>query len=69
MKRVLTVPEAAAELGITARAVWQRVYRGQLPHHRNGRRVYLLQDELDRFLKESPGTTVEEALARAEQGR
>ena len=63
MKKNLTVPEAAARLGISERATWQRIYRGQLPHRRWGRRVIIPQDELETFIKELPGCSVEEALA------
>ena len=63
MKKNLTVPEAAERLGISERATWQRIYRGQLPHRRWGRRVIIPQDELEEFIKELPGCSVEEALA------
>lgn len=62
MKNYLTVPEAAARLGISERAAWQRIYRGQLPHRRWGRRVIIPQDELEEFIKALPGCSVEEAL-------
>jgi excisionase family DNA binding protein len=54
-KKVLTVPEAAQELGITERAAWQRVYRKQIPFRRWGRKVVVIADELDNFLKGLPG--------------
>ena len=62
MKKLLTIPEVAARLGISERATWQRIYRGQLPHRRWGRRVMILADELEEFLKALPGCSVEEAL-------
>ena len=62
MTKYLTVPEAAARLGITERAAWQRIYRGQLPHRRWGRRVIIPQDELEEFLEKLPGCSVKEAL-------
>lgn len=62
MKKYLTVPEAAARLGITERAAWQRIYRGQLPHRRWGRRVIIPLDELEEFLEKLPGCSVKEAL-------
>ena len=58
----LTVPEVAARLGISERAVRQRIYRGQLPHRRWGRRVIIPLDELEEFIKNLPGCTVAEAL-------
>lgn len=66
-KRVLTIPEAAQELGITERAAWQRVYRGQIPFRRWGRKVVVPADELDTFIKSLPGATAEEAAAKAEE--
>ncbi len=64
-EKVLTIPEAAQELGITERAAWQRVYRGQIPYRRWGRKVVVPVDELDAFIKNLPGTCVEEAVAKA----
>ena len=62
MKKYLTVPESATRLGISERAAWQRIYRGQLPHRRWGRRVIIPLDELERFLEQLPGCSVQEAL-------
>ena len=66
MKKVLTIPEAAQELGITERAAWQRVYRKQIPFRRWGRKVVVPIDELETFIKSLPGATAEEAAAGAE---
>lgn len=65
--RFLTVPEAAEKLGMTARAVWQRLYRGQIPHRRWGRKVLISAQELERFLDRLPGKTAEEAAAAVEE--
>ncbi|WP_034421932.1 helix-turn-helix domain-containing protein [Candidatus Entotheonella palauensis] len=65
----LTVPEAAARLGISERAAWQRIYRGQLPHRRWGRRVIIPLDDLEAFIKALPGCSVEEALDEINDGR
>lgn len=67
MKRTLSVAEVAEELGISKRAVWQRIYRGQLPYRRWGRKVFVLRDELDTFLRGLPGTSSEEAAAKAQE--
>lgn len=66
MKKTLTVPEVAAELGMTAKAVRQRIARGQLPYRRWGRRVLVLASELEAFLKTLPGTSAEEAATHGE---
>lgn len=68
MKRYLTIPEAAELLGITERAAWQRIYRGQLPHRRWGRRVLVPLDELERFLEHLPGCSADQALHVVERG-
>jgi excisionase family DNA binding protein len=62
MKKYLTVPEAAEVIGITERAAWQRIYRGQLPHRRWRRRVLVPLDELERFLEQLPGCSADQAL-------
>ena len=66
-KRTLTIPEAAQELGISERAVWQRVYRRQIPFRRWGKKVIVLAEELDVFIKSLPGTTAEEAVTKTEE--
>lgn len=67
MKKHLTVPEAAETLGITERAAWQRLYRGQLPHRRWGRRVLIPLAELERFIEQLPGCTAEDARKAIEE--
>ena len=62
MKKNLTVPEVAERLGISERAVRQRINRGQLPFRRWGRSIIIPQDELEAFIKALPGCSVEEAL-------
>ena len=69
MKKNLTVPEAAAKLGISERAVWQRIYRRQIPHRRWGRRILISVAELDKFLNTLQGTSAEEAVAKVEGHR
>jgi excisionase family DNA binding protein len=64
--KYLKVPEAATMLGISEKAAWQRLYRGELPHRRWGRRVLIPMDELEKFLAALPGTTAEEAVATLE---
>ena len=61
----LTVREAAALLGETERGLWMEVYRRQIPHRRWGKKVVILRDELEAFLKSLPGVTAEEAAEKA----
>ena len=68
MTKYLKVPEAATLLGISEKAAWQRLYRGELPHRRRGRRVLIPVDELEKFLAALPGTTAAEAVAMVGEG-
>jgi excisionase family DNA binding protein len=64
--KILSVPQAARRLEISSRAFWNRIYRGQVPYHRWGRKVIIFEDELEEFLSGLPGVGPEEASARAE---
>ncbi|MHB8394939.1 MAG: helix-turn-helix domain-containing protein [Candidatus Dormibacteria bacterium] len=46
---LLTVPEAAAELGVSARFGWELAQRGELPTLRLGRLVRVRPEDLARF--------------------
>lgn len=63
-RKTLTVPEAAREIGTTDRALWMQIYRGRFPHRRWGKKVVILRDELEEFLRTLPGLTAAEATAR-----
>lgn len=67
--KYLKVAEAAPILGITQKAVRQRIARGELPYRRWGRRVLIPAYELERFLASLPGKTADEAVAAVEEGR
>lgn len=69
MTKYLKIPEVATFLGISEKAAWQRLYRGELPHKRWGRRVLISMDELEKFLAALPGTTADEAVVTVEEGR
>lgn len=62
MKKYLTIPQVAELLNISERAAWQRLYRGQLPYRRWGRRVLVPLAELERFMEQLPGRSADEAL-------
>jgi hypothetical protein len=63
-QRVLTVAQYAEEYGKTERAAWQDIYRGLVPFRRQGRKVILLRDEIENFLRALPGVTVEQAAEK-----
>ena len=46
---LLTVPEAAAELGVSPRYGWELAQRGELPTLRLGRLVRVRPEDLARF--------------------
>ena len=60
----LTVPQAAKIAGKTERAVWLDISRKKFPHRRWGRKVIILREELEQFLKTLDGVSVEEAIER-----
>ncbi len=67
MKKLLSVRDAAAELSITERAAWQRIYRNELPHRRWGGKVVIVASELEKFIASLPGLSAEEASAKIEE--
>lgn len=69
MKTYITIAEAAPALGLTEKALRQRIFRGQVPYRKLGRRVLISAEELERFMKALPGTTAEAAVAAVEESR
>jgi len=63
----LTVKETAEFLNESERAIWMRVYRHQIPYRRWGKRVFILRDELEAFLRTLSGVSVEEATQKASE--
>lgn len=63
----LTVEQTAAELGLTPKAVRQRILRGQLPFRKLGKRLLIPAAELEIFLASLPGRTAKEAAAAVEE--
>ena len=62
---ILTVPQAAAIAGLTERAAWLAILHKKFPHRRWGRKVVILRDDLEQFLKQLNGVSVDEAVERA----
>lgn len=52
--RALLIPEAARAIGITEKALRQRIWRGEIPIRRLGKRVLILKSELQEFLSSLP---------------
>ena len=68
-KKYMTVAELADTYGWTEKSIWQRIYRGQMPHRRWGRRVLIPVAELEQFLAALPGRTAEEAALQLDDGQ
>lgn len=60
--KMLHIPEAAQELGITEKALRARVSRRVVPFRRWGSRIVFLRNELEKYLEELPGCQLDEAL-------
>jgi len=58
----LTVQQAAEYLNRTEAAVRALIQRGCIPHRKVGGRICFLRDELDEWVRRSPGTPVDELL-------
>ncbi len=69
MKKFVSVKEFAAYQNMTERAVWNRIYRKQLPHKRWGKRVLISLDEWEKLLDDLPGCTAQQALDVTEAAR
>lgn len=53
----------AARMGVTEKALRAQVARGLIPYRRFGGRIIFLADEVDAFLRQLPGVTLDQALA------
>lgn len=59
--QVLDIASASQFLGATEKSTRQRVARHLLPFRKLGGRVIFLRDELEAFLRDLPGCTLEDA--------
>ena len=66
---VLYVEGAAELLNTTQKAIRGRTASNRLPFHRLDGRVIFFRDELERYLDNLPGVTVDEALANSTRAR
>jgi excisionase family DNA binding protein len=58
----LSVKQAAEWLGWTEKCLRGRIDRHLIPHRKLGRNVILWRSEVEEWLKQLPGCSVEEAL-------
>jgi excisionase family DNA binding protein len=63
MRKFITIAETATRMSTTEKAIRQRIFRGQLPVVRFGRRVLIPEDEFERFLEGLPKQGHQQALA------
>jgi excisionase family DNA binding protein len=56
-QKIFSIPEVAKAVGRSLPATRQAIERGQLPARRWGRRVVVLSNELDDFLRTLPFRT------------
>ncbi len=63
--QLLDVATAAELLGVSQRSLRARVARGLVPYRKLDCRVVFRRDELEKFIQNLPGVTIEEARANA----
>ena len=67
MKKLLTIEQAATpRTPFTPKAIRMKIFRGEFLFTRVGRRVYIEEEELDRFLTLLKQRSAEEAAAKIE---
>ncbi len=59
--QALNVVEAAHLVGMTPKAIRQRIARRTLPFRKLGGRIIFFKNELEEFMRDLPGCSVEEA--------
>lgn len=60
-QQALSVVEVANLVGTTPKAIRQRIARRTLPFRKLGGRIIFFKNELEEFLRDLPGCSVEEA--------
>jgi hypothetical protein len=60
---LLDVASMARELGVTEKGVRARVARGVVPFRRWSGRIVFLREDVEAYLRQLPGVTVDQALA------
>ena len=58
--KILLIDEAALKLRKTKRSIRALILRRAIPFRKCGGRIVFLDDELERWVKESPGKKLEE---------
>ena len=67
-KKLLTIKQAARpRTPFSAKAIRMKIWRGEFPYTRVGRRIFVDEDSLDRYLALLEETSAEEAAAKIEE--
>ena len=66
MKRLLTLQETAERTSLSEKALRMRIFKRTFPFTKIGKRLFIEEAELEKFLKLSQNVTAEEAAARGE---
>jgi excisionase family DNA binding protein len=66
MDSYIKVAEAAQLLGISQKAFWRRVQRGEVPYRRWGSRILVPKNEFAQFLASLPGVSASKLVQRTE---
>ena len=69
MERLLTITEAAQQLGITPRAVREKVAQRKIPFLRMGKSLKVPERQLAEFISSLPQCTASEALGKQWTGK
>ena len=67
MKKLLTLRETAERVRLTEKSLRMQIFRGAFPVTRIGKRIFVAEDQLEKFLALST-VTAEEVVARKDQG-
>jgi hypothetical protein len=68
-RRFVTLPDAAAFLGMTTKAIRKRVERRTIPFRRAGKRLIFDLAELEKWATGFPGVSLDEAIQRAGEAK
>jgi len=68
VKKLLTLEEVSEKTRLSVRSLRMRIFRREFPFVRIGKRVFIDEAELEKFLQLSQCVSAEEAAARLEEG-
>jgi excisionase family DNA binding protein len=66
--RLLTIEDAAQRLGRTVQAVYRLVERRKIPFRKDGKRVFFVESELQEFIENLPGLSLDDLREREKAG-